>query len=80
MYWKKLEVSSLHIDFGLILTNLPCSDAEALLIPCGFLILIHRVLGCQDHTSFLDKFEVILNPSHSTLSTYEYITLAPQHI
>lgn len=50
MYWKKLEDSSLHIDFGLILTNLPCSDAEVLLIPDGCFILIHHVLGCQDQT------------------------------
>lgn len=56
MYWKKdkkLEDSSLRIDFGLILTNLPCSGAEALLIPDGCLILIHHVLGCQDQTSVL---------------------------
>lgn len=29
VHWKKLEASSLHIDFGLILTNLAFSVAEA---------------------------------------------------
>lgn len=61
IYWKKLEDSSLHIDFVLILTNLPCSDAEALLIPDGCLILILNVLGCQDQTSVLDKSAHLLN-------------------
>lgn len=55
MYWKKLEDSSLHIDFALIVTNLPCSDAEALLIPDGCLILIQNVLVCKDQTAVLDE-------------------------
>lgn len=37
MYWKKLEDSLLHIDFGLMVTNLPCIDAESLLMPSGCL-------------------------------------------
>lgn len=59
MYWKKLD-SSLHIDFELILTNLPCSDAEALLIPDGCFILIHPVLECQDQASALDESVYLL--------------------
>lgn len=58
MHWKKLVGSSLHIDFGLILTNLPCSDAEALLILNGCFVLIYHVLGCQDQT--LDESAYLL--------------------
>lgn len=67
MHWKKLVDSSLHIDFGLIVTNLPCRDVEALLIPDGCCVLIHHVLGCQDQTldesAYLLKRELFLKCS-----------------
>lgn len=56
MHWKSQKTS--HIDFELILTNLPCSDAEALLIPGGCLVLSQHVLECQvfDESAYLKSY------------------------